>query len=96
VKLLHIQNEFDAIVDGNMIEHSKPHPEIFLTAAKKLNVDPADCVVFEDAEAGVEAALAAGMRCVGIGAQQQLGKAHLVLAKTGQFTLSSLAKLETV
>jgi beta-phosphoglucomutase len=96
VKLLHIQNDFDTIVDGNMIEHSKPHPEIFLTTAKKLNVDPADCVVFEDAEAGVEAALAAGMRCVGVGSQDQLGKAHLVVSRTGEFTLAELAQLETV
>ena len=50
-----------------MIVHSKPDPEIFLLAARKLNLNPADCVVFEDAEAGVEAALAAGMKCVGVG-----------------------------
>ena len=67
IQLLHIQHEFDAIVDGTMITHTKPHPEIFLMAADKLGIEPENCVVFEDAEAGVEAAVAAGMNCVGVG-----------------------------
>jgi beta-phosphoglucomutase len=95
IQLLHIQNEFDAVVDGNMITHSKPDPEIFLLAAAKLGVAPADCVVFEDAEAGVEAALAAGMKCVGIGSPDQLGKAARVIAKTGEFNVSTLEELAT-
>lgn len=95
IQLLHIQHEFDAVVDGNMITHSKPDPEIFLLAASKLGVAPADCVVFEDAEAGVEAALAAGMKCVGIGSPDQLGKAARVIAKTGEFNVSTLEELAT-
>ena len=94
IQLLHIQNEFDAIVDGNMITHSKPHPEIFLLAAQKLGVEPKDCLVFEDAEAGVEAALAAGMKCVGVGSADQLGKADKVISNTGDFRLASLQELE--
>ncbi len=90
IRLLNIENEFDAVVDGTMIIHSKPDPEIFLLAAKKLGVDPASCVVFEDAEAGVEAALAAGMKCVGVGSAEQLGKANLVIAKTADFKLQTL------
>jgi beta-phosphoglucomutase len=93
IKLLHIQNEFDAIVDGGMIIHSKPHPEIFLLAAKKLGVVPTECLVFEDAEAGVEAALAAGMKCIGIGSQEQLSKADRVISTTGDFQLSTLREL---
>jgi beta-phosphoglucomutase len=96
IQLLHIQNDFDEVVDGTMITHSKPHPEIFLLAAQKLGVDPKDCVVFEDAEAGVDAALAAGMRCVGIGSAGQLGKAGKVIAKTGEFKISTLHELEIV
>jgi beta-phosphoglucomutase len=96
IQLLHIQNEFDAIVDGTMITHSKPHPEIFLLTAEKLGLEPKDCLVFEDAEAGVEAALAAGMKCVGVGLPEQLGKADLVIAKTGEFNLSTLQELEIV
>jgi beta-phosphoglucomutase len=96
IQLLHIQNDFDAVVDGTMITHSKPHPEIFLLAASKLGVEPKDCVVFEDAEAGVEAALAAGMLSVGVGSEDQLGKANKVIAKTGDFKISSLQELEIV
>jgi beta-phosphoglucomutase len=73
-----------------MITHSKPDPEIFLLAAKKLNVSPEDCLVFEDAEAGVEAALAAGMKCVGIGVDDQLFKANRILQKTGEFEMEML------
>ena len=90
IQLLNIENEFDAIVDGTMIVHSKPDPEIFLLAASKLGVAPSACVVFEDAEAGVEAALAAGMKCVGVGSPEQLGKANLVVAKTADFKLQTL------
>lgn len=93
IQLLHIQNEFDAVVDGTMIVHSKPHPEIFLLAAHKLGVDPTLCVVFEDAEAGVEAALAAGMKCVGVGSAKQLGDANKIIAKTGEFEVAQLAEL---
>lgn len=90
IQLLRISNEFDVVVDGNMITHSKPDPEIFLLAADKLGIEPADCLVFEDAEAGVEAALAAGMKCVGVGAVKQLHKADKVIAATGDFKVSML------
>lgn len=93
IQLLHIQDEFDAIVDGTMIKHSKPHPEIFLLTAQKLGVSPEECVVFEDAEAGVEAALAAGMKCVGIGNEEQLNRAHEVVAKTADFKIAELINL---
>lgn len=90
IQLLRISNEFDVVVDGNMITHSKPDPEIFLLAADRLGVDPANCLVFEDAEAGVEAALAAGMKCVGVGAVKQLHKANKVITATGEFKVSML------
>jgi beta-phosphoglucomutase len=93
IELLGIAHEFDAVVDGTMVTHSKPDPEIFLLAANKLDVKPADCVVFEDAEAGVEAALAAGMKCVGVGSVEQLGKADKVIARTGDFNLEWLSQL---
>lgn len=93
IEILGIEHEFEAVVDGNMIVHSKPDPEIFLLAAEKLKLTPADCVVFEDAEAGVEAALAARMKCVGIGSPAQLGKANLVVNAIGQFNYADLQKL---
>jgi beta-phosphoglucomutase len=88
--LLHIPALFDVVVDGNMVTHSKPDPEIFLLAATRLGVSPSDCLVFEDAEAGVEAALKAGMKCVGIGSADQLGKADLIISRTGDFHLEML------
>ena len=59
IQLVQIKEVFDVVVDGTMITHSKPDPEIFLLAASKLKLQPEECLVFEDAEAGVEAAVAA-------------------------------------
>jgi len=94
IKLLHIQHEFDVVVDGTMIKHSKPDPEIFLLAAQKLGLDSKECLVFEDAEAGVEAAVAAGMACVGVGSVAQLSKANKVISKTGEFDIAMLEAFE--
>jgi HAD superfamily hydrolase (TIGR01509 family) len=57
---------FDALVNGLDIEHKKPAPDIFLEAAKRLGLEPSECIVFEDAINGVQAAKAAGARCIGI------------------------------
>ena len=93
IRQLGIANEFDAIVDGTMVIHSKPHPEIFLSTAELLGVEPDQCVVFEDAEAGVEAAIAAGMKCVGVGSEERLQMANLVVAKTAEFQPADLTQL---
>lgn len=74
-----LQSFFDAIVDGNLVSRSKPDPEVFLKGAAILNVLPEECVVFEDAEAGVEAALSAGMRVIGIGDASVLKGATMVV-----------------
>jgi beta-phosphoglucomutase len=58
---------FDALVDGNVVTASKPDPEVFLEGARRLGLQPEECVVFEDSEAGVEAARRGGMKVVGIG-----------------------------
>jgi beta-phosphoglucomutase len=73
VGLLHY---FDTIVDGNNVTKAKPDPEVFLLAAKQLGVKPENCVVFEDAVAGVEAANAAKMISIGIGDKDILSEAQ--------------------
>jgi HAD superfamily hydrolase (TIGR01509 family) len=57
---------FDALVCGYDITHNKPHPEIFITAANKLGVNPEDCLVVEDAPSGVKAAKASGAKCLAL------------------------------
>lgn len=61
---LHLRRHFDAVVGAADVERGKPHPDVFLKAAERLGVAPADCVVFEDAPLGVEAARNAGMPAV--------------------------------
>ena len=71
---------FDAVIDGNDITKSKPDPEVFLIAAERLGVPPEKCLVVEDADAGVEAALAGGMTVLGVGAAADNEKATLKAA----------------
>ncbi|MDP4208388.1 MAG: beta-phosphoglucomutase [Bacteroidota bacterium] len=89
---LQITNLFDAIIDGNKVTKAKPDPEIFLKGAEELNISPDNCVVFEDAEAGIEAALAAGMKCIGIGSPLILGKANLVIPGFEGFSVDKLVE----
>ena len=76
---VNLKNLFDAIADGNNVSKAKPDPEIFLKAAEMVSVNPENCVVFEDAASGVEAALNAGMKCVGIGSAEILSKAQMII-----------------
>jgi len=64
---LEITDLFEAIVDGNSVSAAKPAPDVFLQGATALGLEPTSCVVYEDAEAGIEAAHRAGMKAVGIG-----------------------------
>jgi beta-phosphoglucomutase len=93
IELLGIASLFDVMIDGTMIVHTKPDPEIFLLAASRLTITPKECLVFEDAEAGVEAAVRAGMKCIGVGSTEQLGKANLVVKNTADFDLKNLNTL---
>jgi len=87
---LELTDYFDAIVDGTHVSKAKPDPEVFLKGAELLGFSPSECIVFEDAEAGVEAALNGKMRCVGIGSPEVLGKANLVVPGFVGLTMAQL------
>ncbi|HEX9839372.1 MAG TPA: beta-phosphoglucomutase [Anaerolineales bacterium] len=72
---LGIRSLFDAISDGHSVERQKPAPDLFLHAARQLNLSPAECVVVEDAAAGIEAAKAGGFRSIGLGPRERVGAA---------------------
>ncbi|WP_333577036.1 beta-phosphoglucomutase [Sphingobacterium sp.] len=74
---------FDALIDGNIVQLSKPNPEVFLKGAAVLEIAPAHCLVLEDAQAGIDAARAAGMQVIGVGLEEHLQGADLVVADLG-------------
>lgn len=88
-----IAHFFEEIVDGNLVSKSKPDPEVFFKGATLLEVQPSECVVFEDAVAGVEAAKRAGMKAIGIGSAEVLTQADLVVQNLGQLTIGHLQQL---
>ena len=90
---VHLLEKFEAIVDGNGVTIGKPNPEVFLNAAKLLKVNPSDCIVFEDAIAGIQAANAAEMISIGIGDASVLNEADYVFK---DFTEISEAFLNTL
>lgn len=94
LKTVGIADLFDAVADGNNIKKAKPDPEVFLKAAELLGAEPSQCVVFEDAVAGIEAALNAGMMCVGIGSPVTLRKAHFVVNGLHEMNLAKLRDFE--
>jgi len=85
------------IISGEEVTKGKPNPEIFLTAAKKMNVHPSQCLVIEDATNGVEAAKAAGMKCIGFqnpnSGNQDLSGADLVIDSLQNLTLEAMKEL---
>jgi len=87
---LELTEYFDAVVDGTHVSKAKPDPEVFVKGAELLSVSPSECVVFEDAEAGVEAAINGNMRVVGIGSPEVLGKANMVVPGFEGFSLSQI------
>ena len=82
LEALNITDWFTAIVDGNDVSKAKPDPEVFLIAAKRLGMQPKNCIVVEDAQAGILAAKRAGMKAIGIGQAENLQQADLVLPNT--------------
>jgi beta-phosphoglucomutase len=86
-------NRFSAIVDGNDVSKAKPDPEVFLIGAQKLHMKPENCIVVEDAIAGIEAANAANMVSIGIGDAELLKEATYILKDTTGFTNDFLKNL---
>jgi beta-phosphoglucomutase len=89
-----ILNLFDAVADGNIVSKAKPDPEVFNKAAELLAINPAECIVFEDAIAGVQAALNAGMFCIGVGSEDVLTEAHFVVKGLYELNLGKLKTIE--
>ena len=71
-EVLGLRQYLTALVSGETVAHGKPAPDIFLKAAKELGSDPGECLVIEDAVAGVQAAHAAGMRCIAVAGNRDL------------------------
>ena len=90
IEKLGIGKLIDAIADGDSVTRPKPAPDVFLYAAKQLGLDPAHCVVVEDATVGIEAAIVAGMRSIGIGPATRVGSANIVLPNLNGVHLEDL------
>ena len=81
------------ITDGYDIKKSKPDPEVFLLTASRLGLKNDECIVVEDAVAGIEAAHAAGMKALGIGTRDRLTKAEKVVKNLSEITTEEMIKL---
>lgn len=90
---LGLRSYFDVIVDGRLVSKAKPDPEVFLTAARLLGLPSECCIVVEDAKAGIEAARAGSMHCIGIGEEEELGAADKVFKNTAQLITYDYASL---
>ncbi|SHE36940.1 beta-phosphoglucomutase [Psychroflexus salarius] len=93
LKQVNLTHYFDAIVDGTVVTKAKPDPQVFLTAAKQLDCEPQNCVVFEDSVAGVQAANTAEMLSIGIGKTSVLGEANYVFSDFTEISQNFLEKL---
>ncbi|CAM1343316.1 beta-phosphoglucomutase [Tenacibaculum amylolyticum] len=93
LKKVALYETFDAIVDGTNVSKAKPDPEVFLIAAKELNIAPEQCVVFEDSIAGIQAANSANMISIGIGEEDVLSEANFVFKDFSEISTDFINKL---
>jgi beta-phosphoglucomutase len=91
LKLLKIDHFFDVVIDGNGVEHPKPHPEVFLNGAKALNLAPTECIVFEDAASGITAAKAGGFIAIAVGNPNIAEMADTYFNDLTEFSLEAYA-----
>ena len=90
IQRLGIRDLFDAVSDGHSVERQKPAPDLFLHAAEQLGLSSAECVIVEDAAAGIEAALAGGFRTIGLGPKERVGRAEVILPSLDGVKLATL------
>ncbi|MCP4405385.1 MAG: beta-phosphoglucomutase [bacterium] len=90
LRRLQLVEYFDAVSDGTQTTQTKPDPEVFLKAADMLGIPTGQCVVFEDAAAGVEAAKRAGMTCIGVGKPEMLQGADMVIRGVHDITVEEM------
>ena len=93
LKKVGLINRFTALVDGNDVTKAKPNPEVFLIGAKKLCMNPENCVVVEDAIAGIQAANAANMTSIGIGNEKVLAGSDYIFKNMAALTTDFLKNL---
>ncbi|MHB8624714.1 MAG: beta-phosphoglucomutase [Aggregatilineales bacterium] len=92
IERLGIAPLFDALGDGYSVSNPKPAPDLFVWVAGRLNIPPAQSVVFEDSEAGIDAAVAGGMLTVGIGPRERVGRAQVVIPGFTNVTVEDVLK----
>lgn len=90
---LKITDYFDCIIDGNDVRYPKPHPEVFLNGSKQLDLDPAECIVFEDAASGIAAAKEGGFYAIAVGNKLIAEQADQYYDDLTQFRLEDYAEL---
>lgn len=88
-----LYQKFDVVVDGNDVSKAKPDPEVFLIAAEKLKMEPQTCIVFEDSQAGVQAANIAGMVSIGVGDANILEEADHVFTDFTEIEIEFIKNL---
>ena len=96
IELIGLSNHFNAITAAEDVSKGKPDPEVFLKAAEKINIDPDNCIVIEDAHVGIDAGLAANMNVVAVATTHQLdqlNKAHLAVESLEQIDIEDLYNL---
>ena len=96
INIIGLSNYFDAITAAEDVSNGKPDPEVFLKASKKIGIAPENCIVFEDAHVGIQAAIAAGMKVVAVATTHgidQLSKAHLAVESLEKIKVEGLYKL---
>lgn len=93
-----LKDHFKAIISADDVNQGKPHPQVFLIGSEKIGIPPEYCVVFEDAHVGIEAALAGGMKVVGVATthpKEALTDAHIVVERLDELSVNLLESLQT-